>query len=137
MSDASNPPATLGALVPYLMIRDAAAASEFYQRAFAAQEVTRMPAPDNADKLIHVHLHLNGHSLMLNDPMPEHGYPLKDHQGYTLTLIVDDIDSWFDRAVAAGATVTTPVARMFWGDRYGALVDPFGVQWAMNQPANA
>jgi PhnB protein len=135
VSNPTSPPATLGGLVPYLMVSDAAAASDFYRRAFAAEEVARIAAPDDASKLIHVHLHLNGHSLMLNDPMPEHGYPLKDHQGYTLTLIVDDIDLWFDRAVDAGATVTTPVDRMFWGDRYGALIDPFGVQWAMNEPA--
>lgn len=128
-------PQTKGSLVPYLMLSDAGAASAFYQKAFGAVEVTRMPAPDNADKLIHVHLYLNDHSLMLNDPMPEHGYPLVPQQGCTLTLMVDDIDAWFARAVDAGATVTMPVQRMFWGDRYGALKDPFGVQWAMNEGA--
>ena len=132
---ATAPPAPLGSLVPYLMVRDAAAASEFYQKAFGATEVTRMPAPDDAAKLIHVHLYINGHSLMLNDPMPEHGYPLQDHQGYTLTLLVDDIDARFQRALDAGATATMPVQQMFWGDRYGALIDPFGVRWAMNQAA--
>ncbi len=72
---------------------------------------------------------------MLNDPMPEHGYPLQPPQGYTLTLIVDDIDTWFSRAVEAGATVAVPVATMFWGDRYGQVIDPFGIRWAMNESA--
>ena len=127
-------PETKGGLIPYLML-DAAAASAFYQKAFGAIEVARMPAPDNPNKIIHLHLYLNGHSLMLNDPMPEHGYPAVPHQGYTLTLIVDDADAWFDRAVAAGAKGVMPVQKMFWGDRYGQVDDPFGVRWAINQPA--
>jgi uncharacterized glyoxalase superfamily protein PhnB len=131
---AANPPAK-GGLVPYLMVSDADGASKFYQRAFGAQEVTRMPGSDG-NKLIHVHLYLNEHSLMLSDPMPEHGHPLQPQQGCTLTLIVDDIDAWFKRAVDAGATVTMPVERMFWGDRYAQVIDPFGVRWAMNEPAS-
>ena len=127
-------PAPKGSLVPYLMLKDAAGASAFYQRAFGAEEVARMPAADGV-KLIHVHLYLNGHSLMLNDPMPESGYPYVAPGGYTLTLMVDDIDSWFKRAVDAGATVAMPVETMFWGDRYGQVVDPFGVRWALNQGA--
>ena len=127
-------PATKGTLVPYLMLRDAAAASAFYQRAFGAEEIARIPAADGV-KLIHVHLYINGHSLMLNDPMPESGYPFVEPAGYTLTLIVDDIDAWFKRAVEAGATVTMPVETMFWGDRYGQVIDSFGVRWAMNQGA--
>jgi len=126
-------PASKGSLVPYLMVSDANAASLFYQRAFGAEEVSRMTAGPDSDKLIHCHLYLNGHSLMLNDPMPEHGYPLQNPQGFTLTLMVEDIDAQFQRALDAGATVTQPVQDMFWGDRYGAMIDPFGVAWAMNQ----
>jgi PhnB protein len=127
-------PPTKGSLVPYLMVRDANAASKFYQKAFGAEEVSRMPVP-NGTKLIHCHLYLNGHSLMMNDPMPEHGHPLEAQQGCTLTLIVDDIDAWFKRATDAGCEVVTPIATMFWGDRFAALKDPFGVSWAMNEPA--
>ena len=72
---------------------------------------------------------------MLNDPMPEHGYPLQAPQGYTLTLIVDDIDRWFFRAVDAGAKIVVPVATMFRGDRHGQVMDPFGVRWAMRESA--
>ena len=128
-------PMPKGTLVPYLMVSDANAASLFYQKAFGAEEVSRIPGDSGDGRLIHCHLYVNGQSLMLNDPMPEHGYPLQAAQGYTLTLIVDDIDAWFQRAVEAGATVITPVQTMFWGDRFGALVDPFGVPWAMNESA--
>ena len=127
-------PPTKGSLVPYLMVSDANAASKFYQKAFGAEEVSRMAAPDGA-KLIHCHLYLNGHSLMMSDPMPEHGHPLEAQQGCTFTLMVDDIDAWFKRAADAGCEVTMPVATMFWGDRYGSLKDPFGVSWAMNESA--
>jgi uncharacterized glyoxalase superfamily protein PhnB len=126
-------PETKGSLVPYLTVADAGAVSAFYQRAFGAKEVSRI-SPDGKI-VVHLHLHLNGHSLMLTDPIPDHGHPLRAQQGYTLTLIVDDIDAWFKRAVDAGCTVAAPVERMFWGDRFGALSDPFGVEWAMNEPA--
>jgi uncharacterized glyoxalase superfamily protein PhnB len=74
---------------------------------------------------------------MLSDAFPDQGMPLETPQGFTLTLMVDDIDRWFKRAAEAGCEVTTPVATMFWGDRYGALKDPFGVNWAMNEGAKA
>jgi uncharacterized glyoxalase superfamily protein PhnB len=48
-------------------------------------------------------------------------------------LLVDDADAWFDRAVAAGASAVTPVQEMFWGDRFGSVRDPFGIEWAFNQ----
>ena len=121
-------PSAKGSLVPYIMVSDANAASLFYQRAFGAEEVARMPVSSSDGRLMHCHVYINGHSLMLNDPMPEHGYPLQAPQGYTLTLMVDDIDRWFARAVDAGATVGMPVATMFWGDRYGQLIDPFGIR---------
>jgi len=81
-----------------------------------------------------VHLHLNGSSLMLSDAYPEHGHPLEKPQGFSLMLMVPDIDARFAHALAAGATAVMPPADMFWGDRYGQLRDPFGVLWAMNSP---
>jgi uncharacterized glyoxalase superfamily protein PhnB len=70
---------------------------------------------------------------MLSDPFPDHGHPWVPPAGFSLTLPVDDADFWADRAAAAGAEVVTPVADMFWGDRYGQVRDPFGVIWAFNQ----
>ncbi|MBS0331143.1 MAG: VOC family protein [Proteobacteria bacterium] len=121
-----------GGIVTYMQVSDANAASAFYQKAFAAQEVTRMLHPDG-QRLIHCHLYINDASLMLNDPFPEQGMPHVEPAGFSLTLMVDDIDTWFKRAEAAGCQVTMPVAKMFWGARYGALKDPFGVAWAMNE----
>ena len=121
-----------GGIVVYMQLRDAAAASAFYQRAFGAEEKTRLLHPDG-QRLIHCHLWLNEGSIMINDPFPEQGMPLEPPAAFTLTLMVDDIDSWFTRAAGAGCEVTTPVAKMFWGARYGELKDPFGVRWAMNE----
>jgi uncharacterized glyoxalase superfamily protein PhnB len=121
-----------GGLVAYLQVGGAVAASEFYQKAFAATEVLRHPV-DERGRTMHVHLHVNGSSLMLSDPYPEFGHALEKPQGYNLTLQVDDIDTWWDRAVAAGAEVVMPVSFMFWGSRYGQLRDPFGVLWAINE----
>ena len=83
---------------------------------------------------MHVHLHINGSSVMLGDGFPEYGHPAEKPQAFNLTLTVDDIDAWWRRAVDAGAEIAMPVAEMFWGDRYGQLRDPFGVVWALNQP---
>jgi len=126
-------PEARGGVVPYLQVDGAVKAAEFYARAFGAEEVARHPV-DEQGRTMHVHLYLNGGSLMLSDAYPEHGYPLQAPQAFSLMLPVDDIDAWWDRAVAAGAEVVTPLQVMFWGDRYGQLRDPFGVLWAMNAP---
>jgi uncharacterized glyoxalase superfamily protein PhnB len=133
----TKPPANAkpkGTVVPYLTLKDASAASEFYQRAFGAQEIQRTPGEDGK-RLIHCHLYINDGSLMLSDFWPEHGYAYVAPAGYTITLLVDDIDAWFKRAVDAGCTAKMAPQTMFWGDRYGELTDPFGVRWAMNQAA--
>jgi PhnB protein len=122
-----------GGLTAYLQVDGAAKASEFYQRAFGATEVARHPL-DEKGRTMHVHLYVNGSSLMLGDAYPEYGHPLQTPQAFNLTLQVDDIDAWWSRAIAAGATVVMPVQEMFWGARYGTLRDPFGVLWSMNQP---
>jgi uncharacterized glyoxalase superfamily protein PhnB len=126
-------PEVLGGVVPYLSLSDAGAAADFYVRAFGADEVYRHP-PDNKGRHMHIHLHLNGGSLMLSDAFPEHGHPLKEPQAFSLLMKVQGIDKAFQRAVDAGATIIMPVEKMFWGDRYGQLRDPFGVTWAMSEP---
>jgi uncharacterized glyoxalase superfamily protein PhnB len=84
---------------------------------------------------MHIHLYINGSSVMLSDAFAEHGHPWVQPQGFNLTLQVDDIDAWWRRAIDAGATAVMPVQEMFWGARYGQLRDPFGVLWAMNEPS--
>jgi uncharacterized glyoxalase superfamily protein PhnB len=125
--------AVLGGLVAYLQVDGAVKAAQFYERAFGAR-IAGMHPPDEQGRTMHVHLHLNGSSLMLSDAYPEHGHPLEKPQGFSLMLMVPDIDARFAHAVAAGATAVMPPADMFWGDRYGQLRDPFGVLWAMNSP---
>ena len=127
--------AVRGGLVAYLQVNGATKASDFYQRAFGATEAARHPVDDKG-RTMHVHLYVNGSSLMLGDAYPEYGHPLQTPQAFNLTLQVDDIDAWWSRAVAAGAEVVMPVQEMFWGARYGTLRDPFGVHWSMNQPLN-
>ena len=131
----SAAPATLGGVVAYLQVDGASAAAEFYQRAFGATEVNRHPV-DERGRTMHIHLYVNGSSLMLGDAYPEYGHPLEKPQAFNLTLQVDDIDAWWRRAVDAGATVVMPVQKMFWGDLYGQLRDPFGVMWSMNQSSH-
>jgi len=126
-------PKPLNGLVPYLSVDGAFKAAEFYKAAFGAEQVFAYP-PDEQGRTMHIHLYINGSSMMLGDGYPEHGHPAEKAQGYTLQLIVDDIDAWWDRAVKAGCEVVVPLQVMFWGDRWGQLKDPFGIAWAMNAP---
>jgi len=123
-------PPVSGGIVPYLSPSNAAQAADFYVKAFGAQELYRMP-PDEKGRSMHIHLVINGNSLMLGDAYPEHGYPVETPAAFTLHLQVDDVDKWFERATAAGCKVTLPVQLMFWGDRYGQLKDPYGFSWSI------
>jgi len=127
-------PPVLGGVAPYLSVSNAGAAADFYVKAFAAKEAVRMP-PDDKGRYMHIHLVINGGSIMLADAFPEHGHPLEKPAAFTLHLQVDDVDAWFERATKAGAEVVLPVADMFWGDRYGQVRDPFGVLWSMGMPS--
>jgi uncharacterized glyoxalase superfamily protein PhnB len=130
---AANPDVR-GGLTPYLQVSNATEAAQFYVRAFGGVIVASHPVDDKG-RTMHIHLHVNGSSLMLGDAYPEHGHPHKEPQGFNLTLQVKNIDADWDRAVKAGAAVVMPVQEMFWGDRYGQLRDPYGVLWSMNQAA--
>lgn len=126
-------PEVLGGLVTYLSLDGAAKAADFYVKAFGAKEVFRYPLDDKG-RTMHIHLYVNGSSLMLADFYTEYGYPIEKPAAFNLTLQVKDIDTWFKRAVDAGATVVMEVQDMFWGARYGQVKDPFGVLWSMNEP---
>ncbi|MGA0597352.1 VOC family protein [Enterovirga sp. CN4-39] len=119
-----------GGIVPYLMLENAAGAIDFYKRAFGAQEVGQRANMEDG-RIMNARVDLNGASLMLMDPMPEHGYPAVPPQAFNLHLHVDSADRVFDQAVAAGCTVLMPVSLQFWGDRYGMVKDPFGVSWGI------
>jgi PhnB protein len=126
------------AVLPHLVVGDAAGAIDFYVKAFGAEEIGRVPGPDG--KLVHAALRINGATIMLNDDFPEMsggksmtpaslgGTPV------TIHLVVDDVDAKFQRALDAGATVVAPLDDQFWGDRYGVVADPFGHHWSLGQP---
>lgn len=128
-------PKVLGGLIAYLQVDGAVKAADFYKGAFGAEEVFSYP-PDEQGRTMHIHLYVNGSSLMLADAFPEHGHPHQPAQGYTMQLILqsDNIESWWKRAVDAGCQIESPLQEMFWGDRWGSLRDPFGVNWAMSAP---
>jgi len=139
MSDQNQPrPKVLGGLTPYLGIEGATKAAEFYEKAFGAEQVFAVP-PDEKGRTMHIHLYVNGSSLMLGDFYPEHGHAAKPVQACTMQLHLgaEDVDAWWKRAVDAGCEVVVPLDVMFWGDRWGQLRDPFGVDWAMNAPVKA
>ena len=131
-----------GGLTPHIQIGEgkAAAAIAWYSQAFGATEVHRLPA-DDGRRLMHAHVIINGASLMLHDEFPEYVAPGEAEAagggGLTLHLQVDDTDAWFDRAVRAGGRAAMPPADMFWGDRYGQIVDPFGYRWSIGAPVKA
>ena len=122
--------AQLAGVIPYVNVSDANAAAAFYVQAFGAEVVDRRVGQDGK-RLIHCQLGINGGALMINDPFPEFGHPLQTPQSFMLHLQVGDVDAWWRRAVEAGAEVVMPLAKQFWGDRYGQLRDPFGVTWSL------
>ena len=125
-------PEGMHSLTPHLVCAGAAEAIEFYKRAFNAVEIFRLPTPGG--KLIHAAVRIGDSQLMLVDEFPEMGgLGPKSLKGspVTIHLCVENVDATVAQAVAAGAKVTMPVADMFWGDRYGALEDPFGHHWSV------
>ena len=115
---------------PYLIIKDAARALEFYQKAFGATEVMRIPAPEG--KVGHAEIKIGTAIIMLADEFPDMNCKSPQSFGGTpvsFMVYVKDVDRFVNRAVAAGATVLTPVENKFYGDRAGSLEDPFGHQW--------
>lgn len=139
MSEAADAPAvpfaeTKGGVVAYLSLNGAMKAAEFYGKAFGATIATLHPL-DEQGRTMHIHLYINGSSLMLGDGYPEQGHPALPAQGFNLMLPVTDIEAAYQRAVDAGCTAVMPPQKMFWGDTFGQLKDPFGVDWTMNQGA--
>lgn len=114
-------------LTPYLVVDNAAAAIDFYKRAFGAREVVRMDGPPG--KIAHAELKIGDSMIMLADEMPGSGARAPRSLGGTSTgifLYLEDVDLVFAQAASAGAKIEMPLTNMFWGDRYGKLTDPFG-----------
>jgi PhnB protein len=126
-------PAEYPGVTPYLSVNDAAAAIEFYKKGFGATEVMRLPGPDG--KLGHAEIRIGSALVMLADEFPDYGNLSPKTLGGSavrLHMYVEDVDAFFEKAVAAGAKVLIPIADQFYGDRSGRLEDPFGHVWLVS-----
>ena len=128
-------PAGQQALTPYLIVKDATRAIEFYKAAFGAEEVFRLTEPQG--KIGHAELQIRGSRLMLADEYPDFGALSPASVGgspVSIHLYVEDVDRIVAGAVSAGATVLRPVKDEFYGDRTGMIADPFGHKWQIATP---
>lgn len=134
MGESPIPEGLDGVVIPHLIVDDGAAAIAFYQAAFGAIEVSRAALPDG--RLINAQLRIGAQPVWLMQDMPE----MNDGRSRTphalgdtacaLHRFVEDVDAVVAQAVKAGATVRFPATDMFWGDRYAAVLDPFGHEWS-------
>ena len=119
-------------ITPQIIVSDGAKAIEFYKKALGAQENGRFMAPDGKT-VMHAELKIGNSMLMLGSEHPPECLSPKSRGGtsVSLYLYVENADAAFERAVKAGCTVKMPLSDQFWGDRYGAVEDPFGHQWSI------
>lgn len=118
-------------VTPSIVVKGAAKAIEFYKRAFGAEEIMRLDAPDGS--VMHAEIRFGDCVVMLGEECPDWGAkaPLPNHCSGSLHLYVPDTDKAFERAIAAGCTTKMPPSNMFWGDRYAKVIDPFGHVWGL------
>jgi PhnB protein len=130
MSKAKPIPEGYHTATPYLIIKGAAKAIEFYKKAFGATEILRMTQPDG--RVGHAEIKIGDSPIMLADEFPEIGARSPQSFGgspVSIFLYVQDVDALANQAIHAGAKVVRPVKDQFYGDRSGSLQDPFGHQW--------
>jgi len=124
-------PAGYHSVTPYLLVDDAASAIDFYQRAFNATELFRLPM---GGKIGHAEITIGDSHVMLSDEWPDmnlRGPKARGGPTASLMLYVDDVDALFAQAVKAGAAIESAVQNQFWGDRTGTVVDPYGHRWML------
>ena len=123
------------ALIPYLVVRGASKAIDFYTELFGATELHRMPYPDKPDVLAHAEIKIRNNVLMLGDENPQMNVlspqSLNGPSPVSVMIYVPDVDAVFKKAASMGVKVIMPPMDMFWGDRFGKFVDPFGHQWGV------
>jgi len=125
-------PAGYHSVTPYLLVRGAAKALDWYAQGLGARELMRFPLPSGG--IAHAEVMIGDSHVMLADEVPDEGFvgpQTLGAAGVSLMLYVDDVDATFARAVAAGATSRRAVVDQFYGDRSGTLVDPFGHVWTI------
>jgi uncharacterized glyoxalase superfamily protein PhnB len=133
MAGKVNPiPEGFNSVTPHIVVKGAKAAMEFYKKAFGAEEVMCIPAPDGS--VMHAEIQLGNSRVMIAEENPQMGCQSPKSLGgspITVHLYVNDVDSVVNQAVKAGATSVMPITDMFWGDRYGMVTDPFGHKWSV------
>jgi PhnB protein len=125
-------PAGYAGVTPYLIVRGAARALEYYKKAFNATETMRFPGENGT--VGHAEIKIGGGVVMLADETPDAEYKSPQSlggAGVSLMFYVSDVDALFAQAIAAGGTVQRPVQDQFYGDRTGTLLDPFGHVWTI------
>ena len=130
MSNVRPIPEGYSSVTPYLYIKGASSAVEFYKKVFGAAEILRMPGPNG--QIMHAELKIGDSMIMLSDEHPEMGALSPQSVGGTATglhVYVKNVDAVVKRAVDAGAKLVRPVKDQFYGDRSGTLIDPFGHMW--------
>lgn len=132
MTKANELPNGMHTITPHIVCANAADAIKFYEKAFGATEMFRLAGPGG--RLVHASVRIGDSTVMMADEFPECGSKgpnALNGTPVTLHMYVTDADVAFKRAVDAGATVKMPLEDMFWGDRYGIVVDPFGHNWSI------
>ena len=120
-------------MTPYLIVEDVVAAIDWYSKAFGAEDILRMTAPDGKT-ILHAEIKIGDSPVMLGEQNPEwqsKGPKMLGGTPVSLHVYVEDVDTAFQKAVDAGAEATMPVADQFWGDRYGKITDPYGHHWSI------
>lgn len=119
-------------VTPYLVVDGASDAIDFYNEAFGATEVLRMPMGE--DRLAHAEIKIGDSHVMLSDEWPDMNLLGPNSRGgatASLMIYLPDVDTAFARALKAGATQERPVENQFWGDRMGTVIDPYGHRWTL------
>jgi PhnB protein len=119
-------------VTPYLIVNDAAAAINFYKRAFGAIETFRLPGPDG--RIGHAEMLIGDSPIMLADEAPQMGARSAKTIGgspISIMLYVENVDEQYPKAIAAGGKELRPLTNQFYGDRSGTLEDPFGISWTI------
>ena len=120
-------------VTPFIIVKNAESAIEFYKKAFDAKERHRLYGTDNKT-IMHAEITIGDSAVMISEEIPDMKWLSPSTIGGNPTsfyVYVEDVDSFFDKAVSEGATVVEPVSDAFWGDRFGFLKDPFGHQWSI------
>lgn len=128
----SHIPDRFHSITPYLCIKNAAKAIDYYKDVFGAEEIYRMPIPDG--RIGHAEIMIGNSMLMLGDEFLEQGVKSPTSFGGTpvsCMIYVKDCDAVLNKAAQTGGTITMPASDMFWGDRFGRFTDPFGHEWSV------